>query len=310
MLISFIICAFNSSVTIKRTLDSLFSTALPSSWSVEAIVVDDGSLDSTALKDVVVSYSNARILSHGKNHGMCAARNTGIASSQGEIVIILDADDEVVLEWPITFAAIIEEWPKNCFLCCAACRNPEGIVTAENSDFSGLSTLYDFLNERISGEYLPIFRGDYIRDKQYIDLGTRKSCGVVSYIRFAHDSPFWISNRIMRIYYDDRAESVSSDFTSPKKSCETVHCYLELFQRYGHLYQRNAPKIWCTKQLKLSVYLHFSEMPGAWTWWWRGASSTCLKESIGTFITLVVGRRVARWLVKTAKQTRMIRRYG
>ena len=199
---------------------------------------------------------------------------------------------------------------KNCFVCCGACRNPEGVVTSENPNFSGLITLYDFINERYSGEYLPIFRGDYIRDKKYIDLGTRKSCGIISYIRFAHDAPFWISNRIIRIYYDGQAGSVSFDFTSQKKSCETVQCYLELFQRYAHLYQRNAPKIWRAKQLRLSVYLHFSKMPGAWTWWWRGASLTCLKESIATLIILIIGRWVAQWLVKKAKQLRMIRRYG
>ena len=74
-----------------------------------------------------------------------------------------------------------------------------------------------------------------------------------------HDAPLWISNRILRIYYDDHAGSISSDFTNPKKACESVQCYLELFQRYAHLYQRNAPRIWYTKQLRLSVYLHFSK---------------------------------------------------
>ena len=65
--------------------------------------MDDGSLDTRALKVVVDNYSNARMLSHSKNKGMCAARNTGIASSLGEIVIILDSDDELVSDWPEIF---------------------------------------------------------------------------------------------------------------------------------------------------------------------------------------------------------------
>ena len=310
MMISYIIPAYNSSTTIKRTLDSIFSVTLPTNWSVEVLVVDDGSLDSTALNAVVVSYPDARLLSHGKNRGMCAGRNTGIASSQGEIVIILDADDELVLEWPVTFAAIMDEWPKNCFLCYAACHNPKGIVTAKDPHYTGPLTLGDILNERYSGEYLPIFRGDYIRDKQYIDLGTRKSCGIISYINFAHDATFWVSNRIMRVYDDNRVNSVSSDWTSPKKTLETTKCYFELFQRYGHLYKRDAPKIWQTKQLRLAVYLCFSEMPGAWIWWWRGVSFICIKESVGAFIILVLGRRMGGWLAQAGKRIKIIRRYG
>ena len=310
MLISFVIPSFNSSATIKRTLNSLFSPTLPTSWSLEAIVVDDGSSDTKALKTVVDSYLNARMLSHSKNQGMCAARNTGIASSLGEIVIILDSDDELVTDWPKIFESIIREWPKNSFVCYAAARNPEGVVTAENPNFSGYVTLYDFINERYSGEYMPIFRGDYIREKQYVNIGTRKSCGVISYIRFLHDAPLWISNRILRIYYDNRPGSISSDFTNSKKACESVKCYSELFQRYGHLYQQNAPKIWYTKQLRLSVYLYFSKMPGTWVWWCRGASLTCLKETLGALIIILIERRMAQWLIKIAKQFRVIRRNG
>ena len=42
----------------------------------------------------------------------------------------------------------------------------------------------EILNEEKSGEYLPIFRGNYIRKSLYTDIGTKKSCGIISYIKF------------------------------------------------------------------------------------------------------------------------------
>lgn len=60
----------------------------------EAIVVDDGSPDSTA--DVVNAASalDARIrLVRRQNGGLSAARNTGIAAARGQYIQFLDADD-------------------------------------------------------------------------------------------------------------------------------------------------------------------------------------------------------------------------
>lgn len=310
MLISYVIPAYNSSATIKRTLDSVFNVTLPASWSVEALVVDDGSLDSAALAAVTATYNGARLLSHEANRGMCAGRNTGITESCGDIVTILDSDDELVSDWPVVLATVMNEWSINTQVCYVACCNSQGQVTASDPNYNGTLTLNDLLNERQSGEYIPLFRGDYVRDKLYIDLGLHKSCGIVSYINFVQDAPFWISSRVMRIYHDDRVGSVSSGWTNPKKARETVQCYLELFQRYGHLYQRDAPKVWCTKQLRLAVYLRLSKMPGAWTWWWRGASFTCIKESAGAFMILAFGRRMGAWLAQVGKRMGIIRRYG
>ena len=310
MLISFVMPAYNASTTIVRTLDSVFDTALPEGWSVEVLVVDDGSSDSAELTTVVGGHPNARLLSHEANLGMCAGRNTGITESHGDIVTILDSDDELVADWPAVLAAVMNEWPINTQVCYVACRNSEGQVTASDPNYNGTLTLSDLLNERQSGEYIPLFRGDYVRDKLYIDLGLRKSCGIVSYINFVQDAPFWISNRVMRIYDDDRVGSVSSSWTSPKKAWETAQCYLELFHRYGHLYQRDAPKVWCTKQLRLAVYLRLSGMPGAWPWWRRGVSLSCIKDSIGAFIILAIGRRMGAWLAQAGKRMGIIRRYG
>jgi glycosyltransferase involved in cell wall biosynthesis len=310
VLISYVVPAFNASTTIARTLASVFDTTLPKGWSVEVLVIDDGSSDSAALATLVGNHLNARLLLHASNRGTCAGRNTGIAASRGDIVVMLDADDELVPGWPEVVNAATNEWPPNTKVCFLACCNPQGKVTAQNPSYNGVLTLNDMLNERHSGEYIPLFRGDYVRQKKYIDLGMPKPCEVVSYINFAHDAPFWISSRILRIYNEGDTSSLTYDWTNPKKACEAVQCYRELFNRYGLLYQRDAPKIWNTKRLRLAVYLRLAAMPGAWNWWLAGASFSCMKESVGALIILILGPKLGAKIAKFVKKVGLIRQYG
>lgn len=310
MLVSHVIPAYDSADTIIRTLVSVQAESLPEWLSVEAIVVDDGSSDAAELAEVVSRYSFARLFVHGKNSGMCAARNTGILKSKGDFVLILDSDDELVAGWADTFMSIVSDWPSDANICYAACRNQEGHPTAEDPGYEGYLTLNDILNERHSGEYIPVFRGNYIRDKLYIDLGTRKSCGIVSYINFALDGPFWVTARVLRIYTEGRVDSVTSGWTSAKKAHETILCYGALFERHGNLYQKMAPVVWRSKHLRLSVYLRLANMPGFWRCWAYGASFSCIKETIGAFLILIVGPRFGAWLASAAKQIGLIRRYG
>lgn len=96
------------------------------------------------------------------------------------------------------------------------------MATAFDQDYTELLSLDDVLSERHSGEYLPVVRGDYVRRKLYIDLQTRKSCGIVSYINYARDGQFWVANKVLRIYHQGQAGSVSKGWTSPAKAIETV----------------------------------------------------------------------------------------
>jgi len=310
MLISHIIPAFNASTTITQALNSVFRYALPTGWQVEAIVVDDGSDDSEVLSEIVTQYPNARLVVHDKNRGMCAGRNSGIAASKGDVVTILDADDKLVAEWPTVLEEIMKEWPDDANICYAACQNPEGVITAEEPDYHGYLTLSDLLNERHSGEYLPMFRGDYVRSKPYIDLGTRKSGGVVSYINWTTDAPFWVTNRVLRIYDDARVGSVSSGWTSAAKAAETVVCYTQLFKRYTSLYLQYAPAVYKTKLLRLAVYLRLSGMAGAWAAWRKGASLKAPLETFGALVVLVFGGGIARRFIHMAKSLGWIRKYG
>jgi hypothetical protein len=89
--VSVIIPHFSAERLLARALGSLFAQDL-ASW--EAIIVDDGS--PTESWGVVEAYSwlDPRIRAIRQTRaGVCAARNHGIATSTGEFLLFLDADD-------------------------------------------------------------------------------------------------------------------------------------------------------------------------------------------------------------------------
>ena len=92
--ISAIIPAYNSEKTIIRSLDSIIkqTTAV-----YEIIVIDDGSTDNTA--ELVSNYIDIHKLINIKlfrqpNSGVSVARNLGIKHARGNLIALLDSDDQ------------------------------------------------------------------------------------------------------------------------------------------------------------------------------------------------------------------------
>jgi glycosyltransferase involved in cell wall biosynthesis len=88
-LISVIIPTFNRPLETKRAVTSVLYQTY---GDFEIIVVDDGSDQS--LRDAFQPLRpHIKYVSHGKNRGVSAARNTGLESSKSPFVAFLDSDD-------------------------------------------------------------------------------------------------------------------------------------------------------------------------------------------------------------------------
>ena len=96
MVISIIIPAYNAELFIARCLSSVYTTSLPN-HCFEVIVVNDGSIDNTysILQQYCEKHFNLKVINQ-PNGGVSVARNKGIRASNGDYVLFLDADDELI----------------------------------------------------------------------------------------------------------------------------------------------------------------------------------------------------------------------
>ncbi len=112
-LVSVIIPAFNAAETLRDAVESVLAGTYK---TIEVIIVDDGSRDSTSLIAKKLARSDSRTTLHRRrNGGVSAALNSGLAHASGEFVSRLDADD---LWHPTKLDRQLE----------VACKNPQAAL--------------------------------------------------------------------------------------------------------------------------------------------------------------------------------------
>ena len=108
---SIIVTTYNRQTLLERCLASLLVQEFPRD-EYEIIVVDDGSGDTTAgLLTVLAREGQVRYI-HQENCGWSVARNTGLARSQGEIVVFTDDDCRVPIDWLARYNTAYQEHPE------------------------------------------------------------------------------------------------------------------------------------------------------------------------------------------------------
>jgi len=90
--ISIIVTTYNSQDTIERCLESAINQTIN---SIELIIVDDGSTDSTVsiINGYIEKYNFIKLLINKINKGPGYAKNKGLSVAVGEFVGFLDSDD-------------------------------------------------------------------------------------------------------------------------------------------------------------------------------------------------------------------------
>lgn len=87
MKVSIVIPNYNGEQLLRKNLPQIISASADS----EIIIVDDGSKDASC-KLIIQHFPRIKIIQLGKNYGFATAVNTGVASSKGELIMLLNSD--------------------------------------------------------------------------------------------------------------------------------------------------------------------------------------------------------------------------
>lgn len=110
MLLSIIIPTYNCDESIIKLIDKIYSI---SACPIEIILIDDGSENSSIeiLKSLASKYKKVRIL-FCNHKGVGAARNIGIAQSQGNYITFIDDDDDIYIETYSKLINAVKRFPE------------------------------------------------------------------------------------------------------------------------------------------------------------------------------------------------------
>jgi len=107
---SIVIPAYNESARIPATLASVVGRIRAQGWAAEVLVVNDGSLDTTAavVREFALTAPEVRLLENAENRGKGYSVRAGMLEARGEIVMFTDSDLSAPIEEADRLFAAIE----------------------------------------------------------------------------------------------------------------------------------------------------------------------------------------------------------
>ena len=98
--ISIIICTRNRAESLRTTLELVGKSSVPEGWTVELLVVDNGSRDQTEQMVRSAGFSQIQVKYIGEPRvGKSHAYNTGISAAVGNVLLFTDDDVRVPANW-------------------------------------------------------------------------------------------------------------------------------------------------------------------------------------------------------------------
>lgn len=161
MKLSVIIPVFNEEKTISTTLARVENVSLPG-ITKEIIVVNDGSIDNTALVlKKFVKKPQCIVINHKKNQGKGAAVKSGIQVATGDYIIIQDADLEYDPKYFASLLAPIQKKEAHVVYGTRLDRMPNFMKDEKTPLF-----LLHFFGNRLLSLITSVFYGQWLTDME------------------------------------------------------------------------------------------------------------------------------------------------
>lgn len=135
--VTVVIPCYNGARYLGQAIDSVLNQTYS---DYEIVVVDDGSTDATA--QVVAGYGDKVRYLYQENQGLPAARNRGVASSTGDYLTFLDADDLLLPNKLARQVAALEAEPRLGLVASGyQCIDENGWVLGDQRPWNGRPTI-------------------------------------------------------------------------------------------------------------------------------------------------------------------------
>ncbi len=279
-------------------------------FKLEVIVVDDGSKDPQTLQLLLQEFPETRLLTNADNKGKAHAVNRGIQASTLDYLIQLDADDFMMPDWQKTIRKIIDQVEPRYNVILAGCVNVQGHSTSSVPRYCGEQTLADRIRGTYRGEYLAIFKGDFIRQTGFSDLGIRRaSYEEYSYLQLLRSGPFWIVPQIVRVYTEDNPESLSQLSFSALRAAERVKHLDSIIADFGTDFMQIAPRRLGDLYLKRAIYKKSAGLPDSSADWLRAFKLNPVTALLASGL-LLFSPALTQKIVGILRAGGIIQRYG
>lgn len=231
-LVSVIMPAYNSGALISRALRSVQDQSCPD-W--EVLVIDDASWDDTAARvaDIAGADPRIRLMTHGRNQGAAAARNTGISAAQGRYIAFLDSDDAWLPDKLRQQLALMDR--KGAALCYGAFWRDFGtrqrcVRVPEQIDRNGL------LRGNVIGCLTAIYDREKLGLRYFPDLALRQDWAL--WLRILEDTALAYGTTEPIATYHVRAGSISSN------KVKALYANWRLYRDIEGLHWAKAARLW------------------------------------------------------------------
>jgi glycosyltransferase involved in cell wall biosynthesis len=250
MLISIVVPVFNRERFVQRCVDSVLAQGF---GDFELILVDDGSTDDSLLRLREYDDPRVRVLTHDRNIGVGTVRNAGVDAAEGEWIVFLDSDDELV---PGALALIADRSARTgrdvggLFFRCrmdSGLVSPEALSRPRAWDYRGY---VGFLDETV-GQWRDVLR-----------CMRRSCCEVVRWpynrmdaskflLDFARCFRLFAYPEVLLLYHQDaenhllRFESLLDPRLHPQYVRDRADGFRDLLSDHGQFLAREAPRLYC-----------------------------------------------------------------
>ncbi|MCC2256056.1 glycosyltransferase family 2 protein [Ruminococcus sp. CLA-AA-H200] len=294
-MVSVIIPTYKRSNMLPRAIASVLSQTYS---NIQVVVVDDNNPDTEyrknteALMAQYASDERIKYVKHSKNANGSVARNTGIKSSDGEIVAFLDDDDFFYPEKIEKQMAYLLQHPQFRAVYCGWDRDGEVVIPYDEGDLS-----YNILSgdHIILTNVIMMWKEDALACGGWDETFMRHQEAAFLLRYFRNGGTIGVVPEVL-VEFDvsDRSNEAGNPHKHEEQTLHYLNSYQDMIERCARE-KKNADKmIWSHRYRGIFLgYLRARDLKGAFSFWFRYCIKIPFRFSI-VLIDYIIERTIRR----------------